>query len=163
MAKYRTLTHEQYKDFCMTIILESHTEHLKEWMPEDRIKKLAEAGKILQDVILETIKELSQESGRKLKKNIGDVELFCLPKQDAKKMIKERRAETTIRITSDAFLVLLEHALEKCKAPCGRNYKQCILRKVAREVAAPEWNPDAKGYCPYEQRLEVDPALIKKP
>jgi hypothetical protein len=121
-------------------------------MPKDRQVKLKQASKLITEVIVDTTKELSQASAQRLKKNVDDVELFCLPKDEAKRKIRKNLKENTIRIREEAFMILLESSMQHCKHPCGRIYKRCLLRKIFLEVEAPKWNVEARGVCPYEQR-----------
>jgi hypothetical protein len=156
MAKYRNFTNEQYKDFCMTMLLLSHTDqYLQEWMPPERQLKLTQASKLISDVIVETVQELSRESALRLKKNVESVQLFCLPKPEAERAMRHSKKTNIVRITEEAFHILLESSLQHCKYPCGRNYKQCPLRKIALETGAPKWDSEARGYCPYEQRYDT--------
>jgi hypothetical protein len=155
MARYRELSTEQLIDFSMLLMLLSHADqHLQEWMPEDRKIKLKQASKLITDVVVDTTQELSQAAAVRLKKNIDNVKLFCLPKPEAERKVRESRKINTMRLREEAFFILLESSLQHCKHPCGRNYKACTLRKILLEVDAPKWDPDAKGFCPYEQRRD---------
>lgn len=150
--RYRILKDHQYKDFCMLMILLSYTDqHLQEWMTEDRKIKLKAASKIIAEVIVGTTEELSKASAQRLKKNIDEVDLFCLPKAEAERTIKQSQKINTVKLREEAFIVLLESALASCKDPCGRNYKACILKKMLLDVGAEKYDPDARGVCPYLQ------------
>lgn len=153
VVHYRNLTNEQHKDFCMLILLLSHADqHVHEWMPQERQLKLKEASRLITEVIVDTTKEMSNVSAQRLKKNIEQVQLFCLPKSEADRKIKENRKTNVVKVREEAFMQLLESSMQHCKNPCGRPYKRCLLRKIFLELDAPKWDPEAKGVCPYEQR-----------
>ena len=150
--KYRVLDDRQFTDFCMLMMLLSHTEsYIQEWMPKDRSEKLDEASRLISEVIASTIDELSKASAQRLRKSINEVKVFCLPKPEAERAIRQSFKTNTVRIREEAYTTLLEMSVHKCAFPCGRNYKACILRKILLEIGAQKHNPKARGYCPYER------------
>lgn len=152
--KYMRLNPEQQRDYCMTMLLMEHAEkYMHNWVSPEQKEVLIKAAKLISTVVVDIAQSVSPDTARQLHKAIKGCSVFCLPKPEAQARIRESKRKSCVPVREEALLVLAEHSLQHCKAPCGRNHKECILRKVAKELKLPEFDTDTKGRkCEYEQR-----------
>lgn len=152
--KYAKLTDQQQRDYCMVMLLLEHTEkHMHSWVSDEHKKGLQKAAEHLGKVVVDIAQSVSPNMAKQIHKAIKDCSIFCLPKPEAQAKIRESKRKTCVAVREEAVMVLAEHSLQHCKAPCGRNHKACVLRKVAKELKLPEFDTDTKGRkCEYEQR-----------
>ena len=163
MAKrHLNLSNQQREEFFTLLMLLSYSDkYVFDWISkeEDRIK-LKTASKLISEVIASTVHELTDTCHARIKNDARRLEVVLIQKPDTNnakvKMPTKKNEEKLIFVEEALYFDLLEQTTQLCKYPCKRNYKVCPLRKTFLKAKVPKWDEEAKGCCPYEQRMDGD-------